>query len=88
MEFEWDPAKDEANQSKHGISFLAAKAILESPHLIFESHRENEERWGAIGLLNEKTVVLFFTRRENRIRIISIRRARPNEERKYRELYQ
>jgi uncharacterized DUF497 family protein len=88
MEFEWDPAKDEANQLKHGISFLSAKTILEEPHVIFPSHREDEERWGAVGLLNDHCVVVFFTRRENRIRIISIRRARPNEREKHRQLYQ
>jgi len=30
MEFEWDPAKEAANLTKHGISFVAAAWVLES----------------------------------------------------------
>jgi uncharacterized protein len=88
LEFEWDKAKDEANQKKHGISFLSANTILFAPHVLFESPRGSEQRWGAIGLLNGYHVVVFFTIRENRIRIISIRRARPDERERYSRLYQ
>jgi uncharacterized DUF497 family protein len=88
MEFEWNPAKNEANIKKHGIYFEDAYQILEGSHVVFESFRDTEERWGAIGLLDNRCVIVFYTMRSTKYRIISIRRARPDEERRYRQLYQ
>jgi uncharacterized protein len=87
MEFEWDPQKNELNIQKHGFSFEDACQVLIAPHYLFPSERNNETRWGAIGLLNGLYVVVFFTMRDQRYRIISMRRARNYEEEKYRQLY-
>ena len=48
VRFEWDPAKDRANQAKHGISFAEAKELLESDEdyleIFDEAHSVTEER--------------------------------------------
>ena len=88
MEFEWDTVKNEANKKKHGFGFRDAPQVLEGEHIVFPSPKGEEERWGAIGIINGCHVVVFYTMRGTKHRIISIRRARENEKRKYRELYQ
>jgi uncharacterized DUF497 family protein len=87
MEFEWDPAKDAANQTKHGISFVAATAIFADPaHLEEDVTRPEfgEVRKKAIGQLTSGwTVAVIYTDRGDRRRIISARRARTNERQRY-----
>lgn len=88
MEFEWDPAKEVANLTKHGISFVAAARVLESGRTVgFQSDRGGEPRWVAIGIhpATQKIVAIVYTMREGRCRIISARRARTNEEEEYRK---
>jgi uncharacterized DUF497 family protein len=85
---EWDPAKDEANKRKHGFGFVDTYQVLEGLHVTFPSSRGDEERFGAIGLINGHYVVVFYTMRGSNYRIISIRRARPNERRKHRQIHQ
>ncbi|QDW40819.1 BrnT family toxin [Bradyrhizobium sp. KBS0727] len=82
--FEWDEIKSDANLIKHGISFDDASDIFYGPVSLHPSNRNNEERWVAIGFLGNRLIAVIFTRRSNVIRIISARRARKNEERKYR----
>lgn len=80
MTFEWDIRKDRLNQRKHdGISFeMAARVFLDSKRLdvLDEAHStETEERWNAIGMVEEILFVVYTERREERIRIISARKA-------------
>ena len=51
MEFEWDPAKDQANISKHGVAFETAKRIFEGAVLTwFDDRKEyGEERFIRVG---------------------------------------
>jgi uncharacterized protein len=81
--FEWDSNKREVNLRKHGIDFEDAIEVFDGPILVRRSDRE-EERWVAIGSLENRLVAIVFTRRTDVIRIISARRARKNEEVKYR----
>ena len=37
MEFEWDPAKARANESKHGVSFLEACEVFDDDHIFSRS---------------------------------------------------
>jgi uncharacterized DUF497 family protein len=88
MEFEWDPAKEARNIEKHGISFVAgAQALASGPTLEFQSDRGNEPRWVAVGThpATQKVIAVVYTMREGRRRIISVRRARQNEEEDYRK---
>ena len=82
--FEWDENKSKANLDKHGYSFDDASQVLYGPVMLYRSNRNDEERWIAIGSLDNRLIAVIFTRRSEIIRIISARRARKNEERAYR----
>ena len=71
--------------SKHGLDFEEAKQIWADPNRLEAPARivEGEERSVMIGQLADKIWTAVFTRREGRIRIISVRRARKNEEEAY-----
>ena len=82
--FDWDERKSELNLAKHGIDFEDATEVFYKPIILRRSDRNNEERWIAIGSLEDRLITVVFTRRADVIRIISARRARKNEEREYR----
>jgi uncharacterized DUF497 family protein len=80
MRFEWDPAKDRANQRKHGVSFGDAQALLTGDvdylEIYDEAHSGDEDRFIAIGPTEAGLIVLVYTEpREGVIRIVSARRA-------------
>lgn len=80
MDFEFDPDKSDANQRKHGINFTEAQALWEDPMLIeVPARTADETRWLAIGQLAGKHWSAVVTYREQRVRIISVRRARKEE---------
>ena len=71
--FEWDPRKDDENQSKHGVSFAEAQlAFLDPKRVIAEdhSHSSTEKRHYCFGTVAEGIMTVRFTYRENTIRII------------------
>lgn len=79
-DFEWDDAKDLVNQAKHGISFLEATELWDDPNrLVFPAVSANEPRYSATGLIHGRYWTAIFTLRNNRVRIISVRRARIDE---------
>lgn len=82
--FEWDVAKSEANLTKHGLDFDEAAEVFYDRVALRRSDRNNEERWIAVGLSHGRIVSVIFTLRDDKIRIISARHPRPNEERDYR----
>lgn len=87
--YELDDAKAEANLRKHGVSFAEAATVLDRDDTIAEpdeSHNVDEPRWFAIGVSNTaRTLVVVFTIREERARIISARTATAAERRAYEE---
>jgi uncharacterized DUF497 family protein len=82
--FDWDEQKNELNRVKHGIDFDDAIEIFYGPIILRRSDRNDEERWLAIGSLEDRLIAVAFTLRADIVRIISARRARKNEEREYR----
>ena len=84
MNFEFDEAKSSSNKTKHGIDFIAAQALwedalrIETPAL-----SADEPRSQVVGRIGDKVWSAFITHRNENIRIISVRRARDNEEEKY-----
>lgn len=83
MYFEWDLEKEKRNKAKHGVSFAEAITIWDSVHVEVENiaHSENGEvRNATLGLIQGKIYVVIWTQRKEVIRLISVRRARPNEE--------
>lgn len=87
--FIWDPNKNKENKEKHGISFEEAAFLWDIERSIDLTARaqSGEERLAKIGKLSEKCYVAIYTMREGNIRIISVRRARPNEEELLNERY-
>jgi len=80
MEFEFDPPKSKHNKIKHGIDFLEAQALWDDPDvLIIPARTTDEPRFLVIGLIIEKHWSAIITYREEKIRIISVRRSRPEE---------
>ncbi len=80
MGFEFDPKKSEKNKEKHGIDFEEAQQLWDDPDRVeFPARSDDEDRYAVIAELNRKLWVVFYTPRENKIRIISVRRARTNE---------
>lgn len=70
--FEWDEAKNEENQSKHGISFLTAQRAFLDPHRVIVediTHSTEEDRYYCMGLVDEGILTVRFTYRSNVIRI-------------------
>lgn len=87
MAFEFDPAKSAANKAKHGIDFVEAQALwLDLDRLEVPARPMNEPRFLVIGQIGQTMWTATVTyRHENTIRLISVRRARPDEEEKYRQ---
>jgi uncharacterized DUF497 family protein len=83
--FEWDANKNVTNVLKHGIDFLDAVKVFADPNLVVVDAkvRQQEARLLAIGLLDRLLITVVFTLRGDRIRIISARRARSSERRRY-----
>jgi uncharacterized DUF497 family protein len=53
MQFEWDPDKNRANLTKHGIDFALAALVFADPHVTLREDRVDEareRRWHALGL--------------------------------------
>ena len=81
--FSWDDAKNESNQSKHGISFESAQLVFDDPlHISRQDRIENgEERWQTLGFAGGVVLLLIaHTWRDTEtegehIRIVSARRA-------------
>ena len=72
--FEWDEAKNEFNQEKHGVSFEDAQLAFLDPKRIValdNGHSTtHEKRFYCIGKLNGGILTVRFTYRSNTIRII------------------
>jgi uncharacterized DUF497 family protein len=84
MDFEFDRAKSAANQRKHGIDFVAAQALWNDvDRLEIPARSTDEPRTQIIGRIGDLVWSAFITQRRNRIRIISVRRARDEEEAAY-----
>lgn len=81
--YSWDPPKSRENKRKHGISFEEARdSIFEGPNLLAVgvAYQKGEIRNALIGKHLGRYYVGIFTIREKTIRIISVRRARNEEE--------
>ena len=80
MEFEFDPAKSASNKEKHGIDFVEAQLLwLDSMLLEIPARTADEPRSVIIGKIGDKHWSGVVTYREDRIRIISVRRSRKEE---------
>ena len=94
MIFDWDSSKNSENFEKHGISFEYAQEIFLDPlhvSVLDERFSYFEERWITMGATASGEVIVvahlyFVEEPEERIRIISVRRATPRERRQYEKI--
>ncbi len=80
VEFEFDDTKSQSNLAKHGINFLDAQELWADPDRIeIPARIEDEPRFLIIGTIAQKCWSAIVTYRENRVRLISVRRSRKEE---------
>ena len=85
--FEWDKKKADQNIRKHGISLEEAATVFGDPFSITiydPLHSQDENRFVILGTSNKNRVlVVIHTDRQDRIRIISARKATKKERKQY-----
>ena len=85
--FEWNEEKRKQTYLKHGIDFEDVVGIFKNDVLTTPSRDDDEQRWTAIGLLNETEIAVIYTMRGDTCRIITARRARRHERKEYHARY-
>lgn len=86
VQFEYDPRKAAANLRKHGVSFTDAEGVLADPLALTipDASADGETRYASIGLGSAgELLVVVYTERGNRYRIISARRPTRKERQAY-----
>jgi len=87
VQFEWDRKKAASNDRKHKVSFDEAVTVFYDPlSATFEDpeHSYGEERYITIGYSStRRLLVVSYTERDDRIRIISARLANTKEKRRH-----
>ena len=77
MELEFDKRKSQINKKKHGIDFIEAQALWNDLDRIeIPAKTIDEERFLIIGKISDKYWSTIITYRDERVRIISVRRSR------------
>jgi uncharacterized DUF497 family protein len=89
MDFEWDEAKRLSNIAKHQIDFVDVMVVFDGrPFLEWDSPYEGEARLLRMALVEGVGLTVVWTvRGTDRVRIISARRSRDDEERRYQALH-
>ena len=86
LEFEWDEVKAAANVQKHGVAFETAIGAFSDAfgiESIDSSMDYGEQRLQLVARAGQKLVVVVYTERDDRIRIISARQATRREHDRY-----
>ena len=80
MEFEFDDSKSRSNKSKHGINFEEAQLLwLDDMLMEIPARTSDEPRFLVIGRIRGIHWSAVITYRDDRVRVISVRRARIEE---------
>lgn len=86
MDFEWDMAKSDLCQISRNFDFTYVLSVFIDQNLLIEKDQRwdyGEERFRALGVIDEKVFVVIYTKRPSAMRIISARRANRREVRRY-----
>jgi uncharacterized DUF497 family protein len=81
--FGWDPSKREKILHEREIDFDDARFAFDGPIIVRRSDRKSEVRYMVFGFLDDVEVVIICTLRDDLCWIISARRARRDERKKY-----
>jgi len=80
MEFEYDAHKSESNKRKHGVDFTEAQALWkDSDRIEIPARTADDPRYLLIGKIGDEHWSAIITYRDQKIRIISVRRTRREE---------
>ena len=84
MELEFDPVKDQINREKHGLPLALGARVLEAPIVVEQDRLRDygEVRLNAFGLVNDRLLVCTYTMRGEVFRIVSVRKASRQEQRR------
>jgi uncharacterized protein len=82
-DFSWDESKRDWTLQERGIDFDHARIVFEGPMVIHRSDRKGEVRYAVFGFLDDLEVAIVCTFRDNTCHVISARRARRDERKKY-----
>lgn len=85
-EFEWDASKAQSNLAKHGVSFEAACGVFDDAfawELFDFDSQPGEVRFVITGIVHGVILTVVYTERDERLRIISARKATRHEEEEY-----
>jgi uncharacterized DUF497 family protein len=87
MDFEFDPAKDDINLDKHGVSLADAEGFEWESAVVRQDKREQyaEPRFEAKGYIGDRLHVMMFCLRADAVRVISLRKANPRKVKSYAE---
>lgn len=89
MNCDWDPRKAEANFRKHGVHFPEAEPVFEDDLAITipdEESAPDEQRFVSMGMgVKGRVLVVVYSYRREKIRIISARVAEAHERSQYEE---
>ena len=87
MQFEWDPEKASANENEHTVSFVEASEVFDDDYsstVPDPDHSEDESRYLIFGCSKGgRYLVVSYTERDDRIRLISARTMTPRERKAY-----
>ncbi len=87
VEFEWNPEKEQSNVEKHGVDFTEAATVFGDPlelTIADPDHSVGEFRFLSMGFSSlNRILVVSYTEREERVRIVSARVASSKERRQY-----
>ena len=83
--YEWNPAKAKSNQEEHGVDFADAVQVFDNPYLNKEdTDAVGDQVFVALGMDNlGRLLVVVYTYRKDKIRLISARKATKKEGKEY-----
>ena len=84
MEFEFDKQKSRSNKEKHGIDFVEAQVLWHDISRVeIPARTKDKPRMLVVGTINKRHWTAVVTCRDNKTRVISVRRSRPEEVQMY-----
>lgn len=81
--YEWDPEKRESTLRERDIDFEETRIVFDGPTIVRRSDRKGEKRYMVFGFLDDVEITIVCTVKDEICRIISARRARRDERKKY-----
>lgn len=87
IEFEWDEGNSYKSADKHGVGNSEAEKTFFGFNIIIEDidHSNEEKRYKLLGGSDDKILMIVFTERKNKVRIISSRIANKKERQIYKD---